>query len=168
MRLRPSYDFDSMRPALTLLCALLISSSAYAQAPSSILPQQNPTAPQGPVPISEEPHHRLVLQNEFTKVYNVMVPPLDSTLLHQHDHPYLYVALGPADIINAIVGKPELHQILQDGETHYSPGNFAHIARTDSGVQFHNVTVELLHAQSAAKNLCKEVLAGQPIECPQQ
>lgn len=156
-----------MRPALTLLCALLISSSAYAQTPSSSLSPQSPTAPQGPVPISEEPHHRLVLQNEFTKVYNVMVPPLDVTLLHQHDYPYLYVSLGAADIVNAIVGKPELHQTLQDGEMHYSPGHFAHIARTDSGTAFHNITIELIHPQGTAKNLCKEVLAGQPIECQQ-
>jgi hypothetical protein len=163
-----SYDFDSMKPALTLICALLLSSAVHAQTPSTNLTPQNPTAPPGPVPISEEPHHRLVLQNDFTRVYNVMVSPLDATLLHQHDHPYLYVTLGPADIINAIVGKPELHQILQDGETHYSPGSFAHIARTDSGMPFHNITIELLHPQGTAKNLCKGVLPGQPTECPQQ
>jgi len=157
-----------MKPALTILCALLLSAAVYAQAPPTSLPQQNPTAPPGPVPIGEEPHHRLVLQNDFTHVYNVMVPPLDATLLHQHDFPYLYVVLGPADIINAIVGKPELHQTLQDGETHFTPGHFAHIARTDSGMPFHNITIELLHPQGAAKNLCKEVLAGQPVACPQQ
>ncbi len=157
-----------MKPALTLLCALLLSSAVYAQAPSSDFSSQYPTASPGPVPISEEPHHRLLLQNDFIRVYNVMVPPLDATLLHQHDHPYLYVTLGPADIINAIVGKPELHQILQDGETHYSPGHFAHVARTDSGMPFHNITIELLRPQGIAKNLCKEVLPGQPSECPQQ
>jgi len=167
--MRPSakYDSFSMKPAIILICALLLSSSAHAQAPSSYFPQQNPTAPPGPVPISEEPHHRLVLQNEFTRIYNVMVPPLDATLLHQHDLPYLYVTLGPADIINAIVGKSELHQILQDGETHYSPGHFAHVARTDSGVPFHNITIELIHPQGTSKNLCKEVLPGAPTNCPE-
>ena len=157
-----------MKPALTVLSALLLSATAHAQAPPSPLPQQNPTAPPGPVPIGEEPHHRLVLQNDFTHVYNVMVPPLDATLLHQHDFPYIYVVLGPSDIINAIVGKPELHQTLQDGETHFTPGHFAHVARTDAGMPFHNITIELLHPQGAGKNLCKEVLAGQPLECPQQ
>src|SRR6266849_10379794 len=107
--MRPSakYDSFSMKPAIILICALLLSSSAHAQAPSSYFPQQNPTAPPGPVPISEEPHHRLVLQNEFTKVYNVMVPPLDATLLHQHGHPDLYVTFGPSDIFKVIVGKLE-------------------------------------------------------------
>jgi len=155
-----------MKPALILLCFLFLSSNVQAQAPSSAPPQQNSITPLGPVPIGEEPHHRLVLQNDFTHVYTVMVPPLDATLLHQHDFPYLYVVLGPADIINAIVGKPELHQTLQDGEMHYSPGHFAHIARTDSGIPFRNITIELNHPQGTLKNLCKDVLAGQPLDCP--
>jgi len=128
---------------------------------------QNPSSPQGPVPISEEPHHRLVLQNDFTHVYNVMVPALDVTLLHQHDLPYLYVTLGPADIINSIVGKPELHQVLQDGEVHYAPGHFAHIVRTDSGMAFRNITIELVRPQGTPKNLCKDVVPGEALNCPE-
>ena len=168
--MQPSAEYDScsMKPVLALIWALLCCSAMHAQATTSNLPLQNPTAPLGPVPISEEPHHRLVLQNDFTHVYNVMVPALDATLLHQHDLPYLYVTLGAADIINAIVGKPELHQTLQDGETHYSPGHFAHVARTDSGLPFHNITIELVRPQGATKNICKEVIPGQPTDCPQQ
>src|SRR6266849_870883 len=172
MRLPASYDSDSMKPAIRLLCAMMLCgmlcASLQAQAPVYSLPQQDPTATPGPVSISEEPHHRLLVQNDFTRVYNVMVPPLDATLLHQHDLPYLYVTLGAADIINAIVGKPELHQILQDGETHYSPGHFAHIARTDSAMPFQNVTIELVHPQGTPKNLCKDVLAGAPADCPEK
>jgi hypothetical protein len=174
MRLLASYDSDSMKPSTRLLCAMMLCGllcallRAQAPPPAYGLSLQDPTAPLGPVPISEEPHHRLVLQNDFTRVYDVTVPPLDTTLLHQHDLPYLYVTLGPADIINAIVGKPELHQILQDGETHYSPGHFAHVARTDSGVQFQNVTIELVHPQGTPKNLCKDVLPGAPLNCPEQ
>src|SRR6266478_7512061 len=149
-----------------MLCGLLCA-SLQAQAAVYSLPQHDPTAPLGPVPISEEPHHRLLLQNDFTRVYNVMVPPLDTTLLHQHDLPYLYITLGPADIINAIVGKPELHQVLQDGEIHYSPGHFAHVARTDSGMPFHNITIELIHPQGTPTNLCKDVVPGAPTNCPE-
>src|SRR5712664_4855951 len=168
MQASAKYDSFSMKPVLVLICALLCCCATRAQAPASNLPQQNPTAPTGPVPISEEPHHRLVLQNGFIHVYSVMVRPLDTTLLHQHDLPYLYLTLGPAEIINAIVGKPELHQVLQDGETHYSPGHFAHIARTDSGMPFQNVTIELVRPQGTTKNLCKDVLPGAPLNCPEQ
>jgi hypothetical protein len=162
-----------MKPALIALCTMFCYSATRAQAPQApqtpvmSLPAQNATAPQGPVPIGEEPHHRLLLQNDFSHVYNVMVPPLDATLLHQHDLPYLYITLGPTDIINAIVGKPELHQVLQDGETHYSPGHFAHVARTDAGVPFHNITIELVRPQGTPKNICKDVVPGQPLNCPE-
>jgi hypothetical protein len=170
-----------MKPALVLICIVLFCAITDAQTPQApqgvpqapgtpgtYLPPQNPTAPQGPVPISDEPHHRLVLQNDFTHVYNVMVPALDVTLLYQHDLPYLYVVLGPADIVDAVVGKPELHQVFQDGETHYSPGHFAHLVRTDSGIPFHNVTIELVRPQGTPKNLCKDVLPGEPLNCPEQ
>jgi hypothetical protein len=161
-----------MKPALAAICMVFCCAATRAQAPASNLPgtnlpTQNPTAPTGPVPISEEPHHRLLLQNEFTHVYNVMVPALDSTFLHQHDLPYLYVTLGPADIINAIAGKPELHQVLQDGETHYSPGHFVHTVRTDSGVEFHNITIELVRPQGTPKNLCRDVVPGEALNCPE-
>jgi hypothetical protein len=173
-----------MKPALFLICVLSFCWVMRAQAPASGVPQapasnaqqmpppylppQNPTAPVGPVSISEEPHHRLILQNDFVHVYNVMVPPLDFTLLHQHDLPYLYVVLSQSDIVNAIAGKPELHQVFQDGETHYSPGHFAHLVRTDSGMPFHNITIELVRPQGTAKNLCREVLSGDALNCPQQ
>jgi len=156
-----------MRPVLALIFLLLWFPLVRAQAPSP-LPMQNPSSPPGPVPINEEPHHRLVLQNEFTHVYNVMVPGLDGTLLHQHDLPYLYVTLGPADIVNGIVGKPELHQVLQDGEVHYTPGHFAHIVRTDSGMAFRNITIELVRPQGTPKNLCKDVIPGEALNCPEQ
>jgi hypothetical protein len=174
MQTPAKYDSGSMKPAIALICMALCCSAVRAQAPNTPqapapnLPLQYPTTPQGPVPISEEPHHRLVLQNEFARVYNVTVPPLDSTFLHQHDLPYLYVVLGLADIINAIVGKPELHQVLEDGEMHYSPGHFAHIVRTDSGMPFHNITIELVRSQGTPKNLCKDVLPGAALNCPEQ
>src|SRR5258708_19303805 len=111
MVLLASYDSRPMKPAIRLLCAMMLCgmlcASLQAQAPVYNLPQQSPTAPPGPVPIGEEPHHRLLLQNDFTHVYVVMVPPLDATLLHQHDLPYLYVPLPPPDTINPIVANPD-------------------------------------------------------------
>jgi hypothetical protein len=120
------------------------------------------------VPLSAEPHHRLVLQNEFTRVYNVSVQPLDATLIHKHDLPYLAVNLGPADLENLVVGKPEVRIVLQDGQVVYSPGGFAHAVRTDSGVAFRNVTVELAKPQGAARNICKQIVAGPLGTCPEQ
>ena len=132
-----------------LLCSslLLLAFSVNAQAPT-------------PVPIPKEPHHHLVLENEYVRVFRVSVPAHEPTLLHQHDVPYVYVALGPADVINAVQGKPEAHLVMADGQVGYSRGGFAHVARNESATPFNNVTVELLHPQGEPQNLCAQVLPG--------
>jgi hypothetical protein len=140
----------------SLLCSalLLLTFSSNAQAPTA-------------VPIPKEPHHHLVLENDYVRVFRVSVPAHEATLLHQHDVPYLYVALGPADVINAIQGKPEARLVMSDGQVGYSRGGFAHIARTDSGLVFNNVTIELLHPQGEPRNLCQKIVDGPLHDCPQ-
>ncbi len=137
-----------------LLCSavLLLTFSLNAQAPVA-------------VPIPKEPHHHLVLENEYVRVFRVSVPAHEATLLHQHDVPYLYIALGPADVINAVQGKPEVHLVMADGQLGYSRGGFAHIARTDAGLVFNNVTIELLHPQGEPRNLCEKIIDGPLNDC---
>src|SRR6266478_7637620 len=135
-----------MKPALCLLL-LLFTFSLSAQAPTA-------------VPIPKEPHHHLVLENEYVRVFRVSVPAHESTLLHQHDVPYLYVSLGPADVINAVQDKPEVHLVMADGQLGYSLGHFAHIARNQSDAPFNNVTIELLKPQGEVQNICVEDVPG--------
>lgn len=142
--------------------ALLLSSTSAAQTPSSLPPDlkkdldiniQSPIKTEGAVDIADEPHHAHVFQNGYVQVYNVTVPPSDATLLHKHDHPYIYLTLGDADIINEIEGKPPMHLSLKDGTTRYTPGGFAHIARTEAGMLFHNITIVLARPQESPHNL---------------
>jgi len=140
-----------MKPLLSSLF-LLLAFSLSAQAPTA-------------VPIPQEPHHHLVLENDYVRVFRVSVPAHESTLLHQHDVPYLYVSLGPADVINAVQGKPEVRLVLADGQLGYSPGHFAHVARNDSDLPFNNVTIELLKPQGEPRNLCDKVVDGAVQTC---
>ena len=135
-----------------LLCSalLLLTFSQNAQAPTAV---------------KDEPHHHLVLENSYVRVFRVSIPANDATLLHQHDLPYVYVSLGPADFTNAVAGKPEVEAKLADGQLGYSRGGFAHIARTDHGLPFNNVTIELLHPQGEPKNLCDKVVDGPVLAC---
>jgi hypothetical protein len=166
----------AMKIAVLPTLALLVSPAAVAQTPSPAPPDtkkdiqlntQNPIKPESTVPVKAEPHHVLVFQNDYVHVFNVTVPPLDATLLHQHDLPYIYLMLGTTDVINAVAGKPEVHLTFEDGETRYTPGAFAHIARTDAGLPFHNITVELAHLQASPHNL-PEKDNDRPLgSCPQ-
>lgn len=151
-----------MNTALLPMLGLLLPTMAIAQTPAPTAPDvrkeiqidiQNPIKPEGAVPLRDEPHHVPVFRNDYVHVFNVMVPPLDVTMLHQHDLPYIYLTLGTTDVINAVAGKPEAHLTLEDGTTRYTAGGFAHLVRTDAGVPFHNITVELARPQGSPRNL---------------
>lgn len=120
------------RAALLLLAALLASSQ---------------TPPE--VEITNEAHHHLALENEYVRVFQVEVPPHESTLMHRHRHDYLFVTLGDAQLTNEVEGKPPVDATLKDGDTRFTPGNFAHIARNRADTPFRNVTIELLQDEKS-------------------
>jgi hypothetical protein len=137
------------------LFLLLAAGLARAQAPAV-----------APVPIGEEPSHHLVIANARVRIFRVEVAPHASTLLHQHDNDYFWVALGDAKIANAVRGKPEVSLAAADGSLHFARGGFAHVARNESDAPFRNVTVELLRPQTKPRNLCAQAVADEPASCP--
>jgi quercetin dioxygenase-like cupin family protein len=117
--------------ALFLLClALATHRAAAAEAPA--------------VEITAEPVHHQVLDNEHVRVFQVEVAPHASTLLHRHGHDYLFVTLGDSHVSNEVQGKAPVELRLSDGETRFTPGNFAHTARNLADRPFRNVTIELM------------------------
>ncbi len=96
------------------------------------------------VTIDREPSHHLALENKYTRVFKVEVGPHQATLLHQHDRDYVFVVLGPAQIENDVQGKPPVQAKLQDGETRFVKGGFAHVAKNEADTPFRNVTIEIL------------------------
>jgi len=119
-----------------------------------------------PVALKAEPHHHLVLENEYVRAWFFDIAGHEATLLHAHDLPYLAIALMPGDYTNAVAGKPEAHAQLDDGQLNYSKGGFAHVVRTDAGSPFKNFTIELLRPQGTLRNRCLKVLADAPFDCP--
>jgi len=109
--------------------------------------QKAPTKTPSEVEITSEPNHHLSLQNSYVRVFQVEAAPHAATLMHRHRHDYIFVTLGTAEVSNEVQGKPPVTLKLQDGETRFVPGNFAHIARNLSDTPFRNVTIELLRTQ---------------------
>jgi oxalate decarboxylase/phosphoglucose isomerase-like protein (cupin superfamily) len=102
------------------------------------------TAQAPEVEITAEPHHHEILANDQVRVFTVNVPPHTDTLLHRHRHDYIYVTLGDSEVVNAVQGKDPVTVKLQDGQTGFLSGGYAHIARNLSNNPFRNVTIELL------------------------
>jgi quercetin dioxygenase-like cupin family protein len=116
---------------LAVLAALL-PAVALAQPPAS------------EVAIDAEAHHHLVLENAQVRVFQVEIAPHAATLMHRHARDYVFVSLGAAEFENDVAGKPPVTVKLQDGETRFSAGGFAHIVKNLAETPFRNVTIELL------------------------
>ena len=53
---------------------------------------------EGYVPVRDEPRHRRRFENEFVRVYDVLIPPGDTTLYHHHTEDTFYVAVNEATV----------------------------------------------------------------------
>lgn len=95
------------------------------------------------VPVGEEQHHRLVLENEYTRVFHVVVPPKEFTMIHQHDRDYVWVQIGAAHVNNARVGEALTDVKLNGGDVKFIKGGFAHRVTNVAKEPFVNVTIEV-------------------------
>lgn len=147
-----------MRKSIGYLAAIVLLGLGGLRA------QQSATEPKA-VPVASEPRHHLAFENGFVRAFRVEVAPKDSTLLHEHARDYVYVTLGRADIVNAVLGKPEVHAELPDGEVRFARGGFAHVARNLSEQPFRNLTIEFVEPQGEARNLCAKSVPGEAGPC---
>jgi quercetin dioxygenase-like cupin family protein len=118
---------------LAMLCGTLAAWGAEASTPSA-------------VPIEQEPAHRLVLQNEYVRVFEVRLPPGETTLWHVHRHDGVSVRLTDASIEDQSEnGKVEKSR-LRRGDVAYgaTPEPRTHRVRNVGETIFHIVYIELL------------------------
>ena len=106
------------------------------------------------VPITKEPSHHMVLDNEYVRVFYVEVPPHAETQYHQHDKDYIFVTLGDASVDSVRVGEKPVHLDLKDGDTRFTKGGFAHKAVNQSDTVFKNLTIELIQKVDPDLLLC--------------
>src|ERR1043166_6781603 len=142
------------------LSGLLLS--ACILAPAQITAQSIP----GAVLAKREPHHHLVYEDSTLRVLRVRVPAHDTTLLHEHDPDYFWVALGASTVVNVKPGFPDANITSGDLSFHYTFGKFAHMPQNPGAPPSDNITVELLEPQADPRNLCEPARADAPLDCP--
>lgn len=64
-------------------------------------------AEQAPVPVEQEPHHHVLLKNDFVLVMHVTLAPGESTLFHTHSHDRAAIELSDATITQQQSGETE-------------------------------------------------------------
>ena len=58
-----------------------------------------------PVPVEQEPHHRVVFENQYVRVLDVVVGPGETTLFHRHSIDNIPIILTDADNKTQFAGK---------------------------------------------------------------
>jgi quercetin dioxygenase-like cupin family protein len=118
------------------------------------------------IPLSSEPHHRLVLHNKYVNVYEVEVAPRDTVQLHRHEYDAISIMLSNSEVIVRALGKPDVRQKLSEGQLRLQSRGYVHSTSIEGDTTYRNVTVELLLLQQGAQNLCAAVIATERLNCP--
>ena len=92
-----------------LLCAyLLLSSFLFCNIVSA------------QVPVRDEPHHKVVLENDYVRLIDVHIPSHDTTLTHIHASASVIVFLSTTTIGAQIVGDKPVISDVSPGQTSYA------------------------------------------------
>ncbi len=105
------------------------------------------TAGYSQIQVSQEPRHHKVLANEWVRVLDVHVPPHDTTLMHKHSTPSVFLVLS-----NTKTGSEVL---IEPGKPSFADGNIwfegfydkprVHRVWNEDTVEFHVMDIELPH-----------------------
>jgi hypothetical protein len=106
------------------------------------------------IQVSQEPRHHKVFENEWVRVLDVHIPPHDTTLMHKHSTPSVFVVLSNTKTGSQVLIEPAKIS-LTDGniwfEGFYDTPRIHRVWNEDT-VEFHVMDIELLHTPSAMLN----------------
>lgn len=119
-----------------------------------------PIAAQAPVPVANEPRHHLKFENQFVRVFDVQVPPADTTLFHIHSNDYLFVSIGDATLKGELMGAQPADLIVKDGECRYSKATITHRVTNIGKALFRNITIEVLKSPGVGAVAAKTEVPG--------
>ncbi len=99
------------------------------------------------LPVSEEPHHKVVLENEYVRILKGHIPFRDTTLAHLHAANSVVVFLSKSTFAIQIVGEGPVVTTVSPGDAKYvaygeKPVN--HRVWNESAPMFHFIVIEML------------------------
>ena len=135
-----------MRPLLFTLSFLALSGLAR----QALLA----TAP--PIPVIQEPHHRVALENAYLRTLDVHLVPGEQTLYHSHRLPSVVVELSHSTIASQEWDGPTpATREVAPGETRYAAYDetpLLHQVTNRGGTPFHVMDIELLQPNAEPKD----------------
>ncbi|HLY68105.1 MAG TPA: hypothetical protein VKR53_00160 [Puia sp.] len=104
------------------------------------------------VPVRNEPHHQVVLENDYVRLIDVHIKPHDTTLTHIHAAPSVIVFLSKSTIGTQIVGAaPSIANVIpaQTSYAAYDEKPITHKVWNDGDSVFHVMDIELAKKEPA-------------------
>jgi hypothetical protein len=99
------------------------------------------------VQVSQEPRHHKVFENEWVRVLDVHIPPHDTTLMHIHSTPSVFLMLSRTRTGSEV--------LIEPGKPAFTAGDIwfegfyekprVHRVWNEDTVEFHVMDIELLH-----------------------
>src|SRR6202158_5917321 len=112
-----------------------------------------PVAAQTPLPVEKESHHSVVLENANVRVIDLILPPGEETLDHQHSRDSLQVMVAPSMMRIEVSGKPPVELRPGDvgdvGYIAFSKAPLSHRIKNFGASTLHILEVEFLSPSRA-------------------
>jgi hypothetical protein len=117
-----------------------------------------------PVPIENEPRHRLEFENDLVRLFNVYLPPGDVSLLHTHAHDTITVELSA----DAFWTESEIGERREStsrvgrvtSNTDYSKEPRSHRVGNGGKTPFHELCLEMMKAPGPGGSSKDKLLDG--------
>ena len=123
------------------------------------------TAQEKPLPVDQEPHHKVVLKNDLVVVMHVTLAPGERTLYHTHSHDRAAVELSHSSITQQKVGEAEGPRgPTQPGDlsvTTLPAGGYSHRVHNVGSSVFEVLDVEFLQRPEKLSEAVAAPLAGE-------
>jgi hypothetical protein len=100
---------------------------------------------QEPVPVRLEPRHHNVFENRWVRVLDVRIPPDDTSLMHKHETPSVFIVLGNTKTGSQVLVEPAKVQFSHEDiwyESFASSPRIHRVWNSDTSV-FHTIDLEL-------------------------
>jgi mannose-6-phosphate isomerase-like protein (cupin superfamily) len=131
------------------LVAILVSCFLGWLAPNSSVAQP----PDGVVPITSEPYHKIRFDNGRVRMYEVVLPKGKATLMHEHRADHFTVFFRTAEITNERHGEAKPVVVNRTpgfvGFNSTAKGPFSHRVIASGESTFHVIAMELMSAAPA-------------------
>ncbi len=104
------------------------------------------------VPVSKEPRHHVVFENEKVRLLNVLLPPGDTTQYHVHSTPSVFICFTKTNTGSQLIGQQPVEGASKDGSIWFenlkAPNIKIHRVWNMDTAVYHVMDIELLSKDS--------------------